>query len=474
MKRFLKYSRLLLWVLGLLGANRGTAQTLDWPSFRAQVLENHPFARQADLFREQAAASLQRARGGFDPKLYSDFSAKNFKDKTYFQHTEAGIKLPTWLGLELKGAYNYATGAFINPETALPSNGQANFGFNWTLGQGLMIDERRAALRQANIGLQQADAERAALLNGLLLDAAKTYWTWVAADNTLQILTEALQQAELRNTAIRESFFQGERSAVDTLETFIQVQNRRIDVNFARVELQNALLALQNFMWNANREPVDIAQLPPPPSLLAGTYTPLPATSPGELVQQARLQHPELRVYDAKLRSLDVERRLKNEKRKPVLDLSYYLLGEGWQFFPTTGSDGAGVLGQDIKWGINFSYPILNRKARGDLRITEIKMAQTDYEIRQKRQDIANKVQQYANELGNLDAQVVLYRDISTNYRTLLDAENERFSFGESSVFLVNTREQRWLDAQIKYLKLLSEYRKAEAGLQWAAGTLAN
>jgi outer membrane protein TolC len=157
-----------------------------------------------------------------------------------------------------------------------------------------------------------------------------------------------------------------------------------------------------------------------------------------------------------------------------VLDLSYYLLGEGWQFFPTTGSDGAGVLGQDIKWGINFSYPILNRKARGDLRITEIKMAQTDYEIRQKRQDIANKVQQYANELGNLDAQVVLYRDISTNYRTLLDAENERFSFGESSVFLVNTREQRWLDAQIKYLKLLSEYRKAEAGLQWAAGTLAN
>ena len=33
---------------------------------------------------------------------------------------------------------------------------------------------------------------------------------------------------------------------------------------------------------------------------------------------------------------------------------------------------------------------------------------------------------------------------------------------------------QRWLDARIKYLKLLAEYRKTEAALQWAAGMLAN
>jgi len=131
-------------------------------------------------------------------------------------------------------------------------------------------------------------------------------------------------------------------------------------------------------------------------------------------------------------------------------------------------------LGNDIKWGLHFSYPLLNRKARGDLQVTDIKITQTDLELRQKRLAIQNKVQQYANEQANLGVQANLYRDITVNYRTLLDAENERFRFGESSVFLVNTREQRWLDAQIKYLKLLSEYRKAEAGLLWSAGTLAN
>lgn len=463
----------LLFSLHLAAQNTDT-EALDWPAFRALVLQNHPVALQADLYREEAAAALLRAKGGFDPKAYADYSAKIFKDKNYFQYGEAGLKWPAWLGLEVKGAWNYATGDYINPEYTLPADGQASLGLNWTLGQGLFLDERRAALQQANIGLRQGDAERAALLNDLLLDAAKTYWNWVTADNAVSILNEALRQAEQRHIAIRESFLQGERAAMDTLETFIQVQNRRLDVNFARVDLQNALLALQNFLWDAELQPAALAQAPPSPALSAGTFVPLSAQKAQELVQQARLQHPELRRYDAKLSSLDVERRMKKEQRKPMLDLSYYLLGDGWQFFPTPGVEGADILTNDIKWGVNFSYPLLNRKARGSLQVTEVKIAQTDLERRQKRQTIENKVLQYANELNNLDAQIILYRDMTSNYRVLLDAENERFNFGESSVFLVNTREQRWLDAQLKYLKLLNEYRKTEAGLQWAAGTLAN
>lgn len=455
-------------------SNTLQSQTLDWPNFRSQVLENHPLARQANLYREQAAAALLRAKGGFDPKAYTDFSAKNFNDKNYFQHTEAGLKWPTLLGLEIKGAYNYATGSFLNPEATLPTNGQANFGFSWTLGQGLFIDERRAAIRQARIGLQQGDAERAAALNDLLLEAAKTYWTWAAADNALRIYEAALRQAQIRNEAIRESFLQGDKPAIDTLETFIQVQNRLLDVNFARTDLQNAALALHNFLWETDNQPVAPERTPPAPELLAGEFVPIALQNSQTLVQQARLQHPELRLYDAKLRSLDVERRLKNEKRKPVLDLNYYLLGAGWQFFPTAGTEGVGVFGQDIKWGLNFSYPLLNRKARGDLQVTEVKIAQTDFELRQKRQTIENKVQQYANDLNNLAAQIALFQNITANYRALLDAEIEKFNFGESSIFLINAREQRWLDAQVKYLKLLSEYRKAEAGLQWSAGVLAN
>lgn len=445
---------------------------LDWPAFRNKVLTNHPLARQADLNRDQARAALLRARGGFDPKLYADINGKNFNDKTYFQYSEAGFKWPLGLGIELKGNYNLASGDFLNTESKLPKNGQVAAGLSWTLGQGLFIDERRAALRESRIGLDQAEAERSAALNNLLLDAAKAYWTWAIAVQQLRIYEDALTQARVRHAGIRESYLQGDKPAIDTLESFIQVQNRLLDVNFARVEAQNAAAGLGNFFQTGDYTPVSPGELPPPASLEQGNFPGIQPTAAETLIESARQQHPELLLYATKRRILEVERRLKVEKLKPVATLNYQLLGNGWQFFPSTGPSGAGVLVNDIKWGVQLSYPILNRKARGDRQITQVKIAQTDLTIQQKTTEISNKVRQYANALNTLSEQIGLYRNITSNYRDLLDAENEKLRFGESSVFLINTREQRWLDAQIKYLKLLSEYRKTEAGLQWSAGQL--
>jgi outer membrane protein TolC len=446
------------------------AQALEWANFRQQVLEYHPLAQQADLYRSQADFGLLRAKGGFDPKLYAEFYTKNFTEKTYFQYTEAGVKLPTWGGFELKSTYNLASGTYLNAESTLPSNGQATLGFNWTLVQGLLLDERRAALRQARIGLQTGDAERDMAINDLLFDAAKTYWTWVVADNQLRIYTSALRQSRIRHEALRESFFQGDKPAIDTIETFIQVQNRLLDVNFASVDAQNATLALNNFLWTTEGQTLALAQIPAAPTLSETETIPQNMLEREELAQQAQANHPELRLYRAKNQSLEVERRLKIEKRKPVLDLNYNLLGAGWTFFPTTNAGGIQVLANDIKWGVNFSYPIFNRKARGDWQLTQVKIAQTKLDIQQKSQVIDNKVRQYANDLDNLRNQVVLFRDITRNYLALLEAETEKFNQGESSIFLINTREQRWLDAQVKYLKLVAEYRKTEAALLWAAG----
>ncbi len=445
------------------------AQTLEWENVRRQVLQNHPVSRQADLFLQQADYAVLRAKGGFDPKAYVDYYTKNFKDKTYFQYTESGVKLPSFAGFEFKAAYNLASGYYLNSESTLPENGQASLGFTWSLGQGLLTDERRTVLRQAQISTQAASAERDLLRNDLLLDAAKAYWTWVVADNQYNIFNSALQQARIRHDALRESFRQGDKPAVDTIETYIQVQNRQLDVNFAAVDLQNAALGLQNFLWEEGQAA--------PRAVPTGNAVALEnmATSTAladreSLLNAALSRHPELRLYQAKLQNLGVERRLKNEKRKPVLDVNYNILGAGWEFFSTATTNGVGVLGQDIKWGLNFSYPILNRKARGDWQITQVKIAQTELDLDQKRQTIRNKVQQYANDLDILRTQIVLYRDITEQYRRLLEAETEKFSQGESSIFLINTREQRWLDARIKYLKLLGEFQKTEAGLRWASG----
>jgi outer membrane protein TolC len=466
--------QLFVCILLAIPLSRACAQAaLAWPDVRQLVLRNHPAARFAETQNALARATLLRANGGFDPKAYADYENKNFAGKNYFRNTEAGIKLPTYLGLELKGAYLLADGDFLNPEHALPEDGQAVFGLNWTLGQGLLIDERRAGLQQARIGIRRAQAERSSLNNDLLLQAAKAYWTWTLADNQLRLYQAALVQARLRFDGLRESFRLGYKPAIDTVEAFIQVQNRSLDVNFGEIDLQNAALELGNLYWPTEQRPATASELGTAFLLQALRYPELPAASADELLRTAQSTHPELLAYTAKREDLEVERRLKNEKRKPVLDLNYNLLGQGWSFATAPdNSGGFGVLANNIKWGLQFSYPLLNRKARGDYQLALLKLAQTDLQISQKQQDIAVKVRQYTNDLNNLARQIKLYEGIVQNRTLLLEAENERFRLGSSSVFLIVTREQSLLDAQVKYLKLLSEYRKSEASLAWAVGNL--
>ena len=447
-----------------------TAQTspLTWNDFRNIVLQNHPAVQQADMIRESASAALLTAKGGFDLKTFADYNAKSFNQKQYFTLLESGVKLPTWLGAEIKAGYQYADGIYLNPENTLPAAGQAYFGFNWSLGQGLITDERRTSLFIARTGIQMAEAERNGNLANLFYEAAKTYWSWQFASRQVAVLESATAQAQNRHVALVESFRQGEKPAVDTLETWIQWQNRLTDLDFAKIDLQNAALVLNTFIWGNNGRN-DNAPLPftapetdqmPPPAL----------PTADELVQQALPQHPDLVYYGAKATQLNYEQRLKNEKRKPVLDISYNVLGSGWQFFESPTPSGPGVLAQNSKWGLHFSYPITNRKARGDWQATQIKIRQNDLQLLQKRVEVENKIRQYVNNQNNLIQQAARYQNITDSYKKLLDAEIEKFANGESSVFLVNTREQRWLDAQLKWLKLAAELRKAEAAVYWAMG----
>ena len=447
-----------------------SAQTLEWSQFRQQVLEHHPLVKQSKILTDQAASAMLRARGGFDPKTFGAYSNKDFNGKNYFQYAEAGLKMPLRAGVELKAAYNYANGVFLNSESSLPEIGQASFGLEWSLGQGLLFDERRAGIQQATIGFDLNAAERQNVQNDLMLEAAKAYWNWVLAQQSLQITEDAFRQALIRHVGLTESYQQGDKPAIDTLESFILVQSRSLDLQFARTEAQNAAIQLCLYWWTNTGETVEPGVLPLAPRITALDG---PNINMEALQEQARNRHPEIQLYKAKLRQLAVERRLKNEKRKPVINLSYYLLGDGWEFFPTSSSQGVGMIVNDVKWGLDLSYPLLNRKARGDYQLVQLKQRQLELDLQFKIQSISAKIQQYANEYNNLRNQVTLFRDMANNFQRLLDAESQKFLQGESSVFLINAREQRWLDTQLKLLKLSIELRKVEAGLQWASGLLA-
>ncbi|MEY3367836.1 MAG: hypothetical protein RI973_991 [Bacteroidota bacterium] len=440
--------------------------TLTLQAFLQQVREQHPVSRQAFLLQDQARAAMLAARGGFDPKLYGSLERKSFDGKNYFNFGEGGLKMPSWFGLEGKIGYNYARGTFLNPENQLPADGQAVLGFSLSLLQGLLIDDRRANLFQARILQNTNEATRQAIQNELMLEAAKSYWNWSLAQAWLRVYEDALVIASTRLEGIRESWRQGDKPAIDTLEALIQVQDRTLQLNDARLLLRNSRLELQNFRWN-NDAPVmpDTTLLPEAPG--AGMFeTDLLNAAADELAER----HPLIRQYDFKLQELDVERRLKAEQLKPRLDLEYNLLGRGPDLTPDQNGNFTGLFRENYKLGVQFGFPLLLRKERGSLQLADLKILDARYERSHKQLEIKNKIVVYQNEIRTLRQQLQTAVEMRDNYARLLAGENEKFAIGESSLFLVNSRENKLIEANLKLLKLQAEIAKSAASLRWAAG----
>ena len=127
---------------------------------------------------------------------------------------------------------------------------------------------------------------------------------------------------------------------------------------------------------------------------------------------------------------------------------------------------------KNYKWGVEFNMPIFLRKQRGDLAITGIKIQESMLDLRIKNAEIAYKAVASLNSWDNTNSQAVLYEKTVRDYFGLLQGERTKFDAGESSVFLVNSREMGYIKAQIKYIELLTKNQKAVLGASYALGLL--
>lgn len=434
------------------------------------VRRTHPVTRQANLLQAKAEARLREARGGFDPKLYGDYEDKQFDSKDYFKIGEAGLKIPLWFGADLKAGYTWSSGVFLNPENSLPSQGQAIIGAEVSVLQGLLFDKRREQVRQAQLLEAANEAERRAVRNDLILDAAMAYWNWAFNFQTVKIYEESVELAENRFVGVRESFLQGDKPAVDTLEALIQIQTRRLDYQRAQVDYLNAGLELSNYLWSTDGAPLEITERLRPELPTADLIPEMPDISRDAL----RNSHPDLQQILIKRESLAIKERLKREALKPDLRVNFNLLGTGTNFLPSDVDEGdfTGLLTENYKWGATLEYPIFLRKARGGLDFVRLEQSENELKLDGKQLEIQNKIRAALNEARNTATILQLQEEATENYRLLLTAENEKFRIGESSIFLLNSREQKLIEARLKTAKAAAELEKTAYKLEWAAGRL--
>lgn len=449
---------------------QSTPNTLSPEDFFTLVRQNHPIAKQADLIPDAAQSRLLQARGGFDPKLFGDFENKTFKETEYYSQVYGGLKLPTWYGIEFKADYSYARGTYTNPKDFLPEQGLASAGLSVSLGQGLWIDQRRAVLRQAQIFREASEAERLIALNDLLFDASKRYVDWTVSERQLMVLQEAARLSAERLRWVIQSFGVGDEPAIDTVEATIQLQNVNLLLREAELAVRQTRLELANFLWDTEGRPLELRDETKPsvldPSAIGEDPGPAEMDS---LYTQINMLHPELLNYRYKLAGIEIDRRLAAEQLKPRLNFNYQFLNEN-----IVRGDGIGPFyapfENNYKWGLDLSFSLFLRKERGKLQEVKIKREQTRLDRDFKRQSLLNKIESYYLELQNMRRQLGIANAAVVNYERMLEAEELKFRIGESSVFLVNSRQNKLIDAQLKLIALQGKVFKARAGLAWAGG----
>ena len=471
--------RLFLKILFLsLYCYTGNSQTIDSTNIFSMekyldwVRTYHPVMQQSKLLARQADASLMKARGGFDPKLYGDHEHKTFDEKNYFRVGEAGLKIPTWWGVDVKLAYLWSDGIFNDPSNNIPTAGQAVVGVEVPLLQGLVFDRRRAQVQQANLMREANEADRQIIVNDLLMNAIETYWEWAFQYQVTKVYRNSLALAEVRFSNVKESFLQGDKPAIDTLESMIQIQDRELQLQVALQELETARLALSNYLWFEELTPVEV-----PNSLQPELWN--QSTRNNNLITENTFQnisqtHPLLQRLNIKQKELEIKEKLKREQFKPQLNFNYNLLGDGLNLNPNN-EDGGRVnhlLTENYKWGVNFSFPLLLRKERAGLELVRIEQLDTRYKMKNKTLELNNKIRNIFQQMENTQSLLDTQQDIYQNYQRLLDAENEKFKIGESSIFLLNSREQKLINTELKLNKLHATFQKLQWKLDWARGIL--
>ncbi|SDZ92467.1 Outer membrane protein TolC [Flavobacterium gillisiae] len=447
---------LLLFSLNLQAQNTVSETTLPqkmqftFNEYLGYVKKFHPLVKTANLEINKAQATLMAARGAFDPKIEVDFDKKQFKDTEYYSILNSSFKIPTWYGIEIKAGFDQNEGYYLNPENTVPNAGLTSLGISVPLGQGLFINQRMADLRKAKMQMQLGQAERKLLAIAVLYDASVAYFNWKKNYEEFQMYSQYNTNAETRYKAVQSLIKQGDKRAIDSVEAGISFKSRQLSLENSKLKLLKAKLELSNFLWLDNSIPMELSEALFPELLIENTIQETLKTNDLLANNFSIENHPKISALETKIDMLEVDRKLKANALLPKIDLSYSYLSEP-QYIDS-------YKFENYKVGINFSYPIFVRKERGGLKLTQYKIQESTNSLNLERLQLSNKIKAQKEVITSLDKQRLMASDLVNNYKTMLQSEERLFTFGESSLFLINSRESSLITAQLTAIALRNEF----------------
>jgi outer membrane protein TolC len=342
--------------------------------------------------------------------------------------------------------------------------------------RGLFIDATRQQIAVTQINREIAEETVRATVTQTLANVRSAYWDLVFARSAVDVAQRALQLADKLVEDNRARVEVGTLAPLDIVQAEAEAATRRQALATAEATLQTAELALKRYivsgtedpLWRQELQPIDLPSLEPAPSDIEGA------------VRRALERRTDLVNARKNLQSSDISLRFFRNQTLPDLDMiaSYGGQGIGGTSIQRAGLGGAIVntipggysdalrllFNRDYpSWNVQFnlSYNLFGSAADAQFARARVQRSQAQARLRALELQVATEVTNAAlnvqSNLKRVEAAVAA-RELAEKR---LEAEQSKFEVGMTTNFFVVQAQRDLRDAQNAELRALADYRKS-------------
>lgn len=451
---------ILLGLNNLLGYSKPHAPQETQKLSLMQVLQSidthYPQVKIARLEVIKASGAFVNAKGQFDPSL--EASTRSQPAGGYINnYGDTQLTIPTlYNGVKLFAGYRNGEGNWpIYYQNYLTnSGGEYRAGLSLPLLRDRLIDKERTGLLSSAQLMLMKEQDAEAIKIKIYQEAIKAYWQWVEAGLQLNTFKQLLHLAKERQQAIEKQASLGDLPKLTISENLQQIIQREQLLNQGQMIFEQAGVNLSLYFRDAKGNPL-VPEARSLPDLTSTSYA----------IEASLREHPGIKKLDHYAAMMQLKRNQARNELLPQLDATAYT-------FKQNGTGGYPLMiPQAAMVGVSFKFPLLQRQAKGSLIQAESELRQVHVEKKFLYEQLNNEFANMLIGINRSRQQVSLLKKELTLAQKVQQGETKKFHQGDSTLFLVNQREQMTTQVRLNTLHAQVQLEELKARACYFAST---
>jgi outer membrane protein, heavy metal efflux system len=433
---------------------KSTSNKLTLESLLSQVNKNFPLIAAAFQDMRIAEADTMIARGAFDPVLRG--GAANSMGYYNNSRFDTVVEQPTTVGgTSFFAGYRLGAGSFppYYGQRATNQYGEVRAGARVPLWRDHAIDNNRAGLKRAEIGIRLADLSIQQQKIEIFRNASLRYWEWIASVERYKIAKTVYDIAVERQKQIQKRVAAGDMAQIELKDNERIVLQREAQLLSAEqgIDITSNELAIY-LQENPNSKFVLKTEMMPEDPF--GQLEDIRNLNITAEVNKALDKRPEIQRFKAQKDQNRIDEELARNDMKPGVDL---VVAASQDFGP-----GSVTRSQtELEANLILNVPLATRRQRGRIDSAVARNKKLDAQEEFLRNRIEADIKNTYSILNLTRQRSDLAKKELILAKQLEKAELDRFMMGEGTLILVNIREQTTAEAAFREVDALTDHNRA-------------